>query len=334
MTIKDTHEERSRGITSLPKWAKALVELGKAISDLSRPPSHLTTLVVCLPRVDFAAGLMTLGLILHRLVADEDISGIIRLNSLVGEWVSFPGDNKTLIGYLESVDHDSKQARIAVYKRQPPDFEEMSYEKRKNYVPPCSGALYYLIKASRWHTVRPTGKNYSLEKGGTNLGGSLHHQGHDRIIKAINHHFGNAASDSLLRFSGETVTVLGNVSRLNKELEEPVFSEPALSLNDIVRPNSLNDGTAIHCVIKTTASQNIAPEPGSVAIIEATRSLADHLSATKACHRIIILGRNTHHYEEAAGIIRDIHSFRVSDASPLPTECCPTSGNLLIFNHQ
>src|SRR5262249_37942732 len=209
------------------------------------------------------------------------------------------------------------------YKKKLPDFASMTADERKQYIPPKSGGLWSLLGADKWSSIKPAGRDFDSQKGARSDQVRKATQQRSQI-NAFNRHFRTALGDEILSSKGSCVWIFGNLTRIQREIFEPLIGKEELRLAEILKPDSQPEyAGCAHCSI--AAGKNISLDADSIVILEAGRCLADHIVAAQHCNRIILLGRNSPSYSESAQLILDAQSGRHADDAPEPNLSCPIS---------
>src|SRR5262249_38088792 len=150
------------------------------------------------PRINFAAALIAIGVIKRTHQGDAVDNQLARLKKLKGCWVSFVEGGRTSVGLLEKVPEDTRgHCSILHYKKKLPDFDSMSEEQRKRYIPPKSGGLWSLVSADNWPSIKPTGRDFDCQKGARAAEVAKANRQSSRI-QAFNQYFGTDLGDEIL----------------------------------------------------------------------------------------------------------------------------------------
>jgi hypothetical protein len=315
-------------------WATTLIALGRFLAEAKRTTlPRKCTLALCLPRVDYAAVLFAIGIIKHSYQGEPVPDQLGRLRKLKGAWVSFVEAGRTGVGRLEQVPDDvDGQCKILHYKKRLPNFDCMTAEERKRYVPPKSGGLWTLLRADRWSSIKPAGRDFDSERG-ARADQVVRATTQSARIQAFNRYFSADFGDDILSSRSCNLCIYGNATRIHSEIFETLIPNEDLRLAEILRPDSQPEyATSAHCTVASEAS--ITPKAGSIVIFEARRRLADQLAATEDCDRTVLLGRNSPNYAESAQLVMDAYALRHADDPPQPDFTCPMSIKYLLFYHR
>jgi hypothetical protein len=130
------------------------------------------------------------------------------------------------------------------------------------------------------------------------------------------------------------LTLVGVKNRIGDELNEllPYRSKSSADCTfaDLLRP----EGYVVDSVItRLLSSKDLTGDSAcGIVIIEGSRRLSEHLTATQQRNRIVLLGRNEPHYSECAEIVMNHFRRRSSDVA-WPDFQCPEHVKMKIFHH-
>ena len=289
MPTYDTQDDETG---EMPAWTLALSSLGEAlystISDDTCPPF---TIALCLPRIDFAAVFIGAGIISKHLSSDQSLPEEQRMKELIGKSVVFDaGNGRTTVGKLEycEINHDYK---ISEFDR--------SKKSTSGHAKVLASAV--VLEKKDWRSVRPAGREFSSER----------RVGRHQIEKLNKHASASKSLGGLLGLSLHDVraedarcffTIVGTRSRLHEELTQDLRQEKSSSLAGVLRPEYLPEFTSsFRCRVESRSSQ--LTEDCGIFLIEASRYLGDHLSASRGANRVVLLGRNSADYDECASTL-------------------------------
>lgn len=295
---------------TIPIWAEALTSLGEKFAALTADqPSRRLTLVLCLPCFNYAASFLGIGILKARLAVSSVESQKERMTSLVGQWVSFDGKQKTDVGILEFCKSD----KIFMIK----------LEKH---------GLWTVLDEEDWDRVRPTGREFNPNR-------RLSHRQTEKIedqnrsISTFSDLFTFDLWGTALNNSGRIFSIYGNKARLNHELSESLFPNDDASLGKIIRPEGHPDyGDSFHCALETSRSP-MPLDDDSLVVIESGRALPDQIAGSRHFNRLILLARNTNDYADSAALMMEQSSLRM-EGDPVLDIQLPTSISILKFYHR
>lgn len=302
-------------MSPMPQWPVALANLGKAVfsaaEDHTCPPF---TIALCVPRLDFAAVFIGVGIISKYLAVAEFSSEEQRIKDLVGQHVVFDtGIGKKIAGRLE-------------YSDTCRDYKICEYDRPKSYK---SSYAAHVLETKDWKGVRPVNCEFSLERrvSRTQIARLSKRLSCLDLLGPI---FGlpleETATDSACLF-----TIFGNKSRLHDELHQNLEEGTPSSLLGILRPQSLQEfESSFRCKLESRGSRMF--DGGGIVIAEASRSLGDVLLSSRRKHRVVLLGRNSADYEECSSIVLDAFGRR-KDLMPSLTSDLPQAARSLTFYH-
>jgi hypothetical protein len=302
-------------MSPMPHWPVALANLGKAVfsaaEDHTCPPF---TIALCVPRLDFAAAFIGVGIISKYLTVAEFLSEEQRIKDLVGKSVVFDtGTGNRIAGRLE-------------YCEIRGDYKICEYARRKS-LKSSYGA--HVLERKDWNAVRPVNCEFSLERrvSRTQIARiSKRLSSLDSLGPVFGLPLEEAATDSACLF-----TIFGNKSRLHDELRQNLEEGTPSSLQGILRPQSLQEfESSFRCRLESRDSRLF--DGCGIVIAEASRSLSDLLLSSRSKHRVVLLGRNSADYEECSSIVLDAFGRR-KDLMPSLTSDLPQAVQSLTFYH-
>jgi len=299
----------------LSPWAEALVKLGFTFARaLELHEQSNATLAICLPRIEFAALLLALGVIKWKTSKASPKEGLERLHALVGTWVSYEHNGVTKVGRLDQVpQNEDGYVRILEFKgKKVPNFEDMSLEERKRYIPPKSAGLWHLVESEWWATIKPVGREFDDQRG------APAHQvariaGAARNSSIVEKLIGSGAEYWLMTSREKPIRIIGCKSRLDGELQEDIplaDNSGTLKLIPMLRPAGSEEYAASSHIWVGSCTKMQCVDPESICIIEGGRLLEDNLIASSRNSRVVLLGRNAPSYEEAAQIVKNAFLHR------------------------
>lgn len=303
---------------SLPKWALGLVSTGELISrNAKENADKKLTVALCLPRVDYAAAFLGLGIMKARCTSGNSDGEQERLKQLVGKWVSFESPRKTAVGILEHCE-DSEEFSIRLYSKIPKE-ESMTEEEWKNFQPPKVTAAWTVLMPKHYSKVHPTGRAFNEQRRvGTNQIQSVVSQNHS--VTTLNKLLGTNFAEAFPEMTKSPFCIIGNKSRIQNELTDPLFENEKTCLAEILRPGYLAKYSDSRCCdILSARALNTDGSP-SVVMTEGSRNLADTLVSSRGTNRIILLGRNSPAYEESVECLMDEFSIRKTEAPEIKSE--------------
>jgi hypothetical protein len=297
----------------LPVWAICLVYVGETFAKLvDGVPSKYLTVSLCLPRVDYAAAFVGLGIVKNSLSAPDVSSTENRMKKLVGQWVVLKKELRgACVGRLEH-DEDTLEYKIVHFKKQLPNPNSMTQEQWRNYSPPQSLALKTVLRPQDLDKVQAAGREFNEERSvGKHQVKKILSQ--DSSSTVLGHLLECDFKETAVGESGCIFTVYGSKARIAEEWAESLFREREAYVQSILRPKGCKEYEgSFRCGVEGLRSR-MSDDNGSIAIIEAGRSLADQLVEGKARHRIILVGRNTPSYNESASLIMGDFDSRSED---------------------
>jgi hypothetical protein len=132
------------------------------------------------------------------------------------------------------------------------------------------------------------------------------------------------------------LTLVGVKNRLSEELNEFLpCNKPQIhsvcTFADLLRPEGQ---VADSVIMRLFSAKDLTAECArGIVIIEGSRHLAAHLTATQRHNRIVLLGRNEPHYSDCAEIVTSHFQQRSADVAELGDLECPEHIKLKMFYH-
>lgn len=310
---------KTLSVEHLPNWAYNIIAAGELVAKkINEDADKKVTLALCLPRADYAAVFLGLGIMKAHCTSSNSNSEQERLKQLVGKWVSLEGSNKkATVGILEHCE-ERKEFSIRLYSRIPKE-ESMTEDEWKNFQPPKITKAWRVLVPKHYSSVQPTGRTFNEKRRvGKNQLESVVSQNHS--ISTLNKLLGTNFVEAYPEMSKNPFCIIGNKSRIQNELTDPIFGNDATCLAEILRPGCLPKYSDSHCCDILSARAFNADASPSIVIAEGSRNLADTLVSSRGSNRIILLGRNSPAYEESVESLLDEFSIRKTDAPEIKFE--------------
>ena len=297
----------------IPLWAANLVAVGEKIGAVAdEEKERRLTVTLCLPRVDYAAVLLGLGIVRQHFNSSSPRYDEERMKSLIGHYVSFESDARTIVGFVEYCEI-FKDFKVTCYKRE-------------------SAAFSIVLSQNDWAKVKPTGRDFNPKRrvGNGQIRGIKEQ---NLSISMLSRLTGCEFSEAFLRDCGCLFTIYGNKTRIDLELSGSLFEGEEACLEKILRPKGhVEYEDSFHCSIEGHKSK-MDHFNDTMVIIESGRSLSDQLAATQKLNRIILLGRNSVNYDECAAQVMETFANRRA-SGPESSPDLPASIRCLSFYHQ
>jgi hypothetical protein len=300
-------------MNEIPSWAASLVAIGeKTAATVDGQPLRGLTIALCLPRIDYAAAFVGIGMVKRRFPCNPTASQEGRMKNLLGKWVSFGSGPNAVVGIL---------AWCSVEKT-----FEIKTKVNKGVTE------LHEIAPEYWASVRPVGREL-------NAGRCLSNRQIQKIeeqnssISTLSRLLGCDLSEPALGRSGSIFSIYGNKTRLNQELSDSLFADEEACLGKVLRPRGHADyEDSFHCAIEGHQSE-IPDDEATILIIESGRSLPDQLAASRKFNRVVLLGRNSVNYDECAAQVMEEFTMLQADG-PEPDPELPESIRYLAFYHR
>jgi len=282
----------------MPQWPNALANLGKAVfaasEDGKLPP---LTIALCLPRLDFAALFIGVGIISKYLAFAQSQSEENRIKDLIGRSVILELENGKKIGGRLEYCEDSHKYKVCEYVK----------TKKKKFNLGESVSIKHVLNEKHWNGVRPSDLEFNSERSVSpaQIDRSCSRTSSLALLGPIFDIPPNAsANEAKCLFSA-----VGNKSRMHDELEQDLLKESASSLRAILRPLSLSEyDSSFRCRLESRDFRVL--DDSGIMIAEASRCLGDLLHYSKKKHRVVLLGRNSADYQECSNLVRDAFERR------------------------
>ena len=285
---------------------------------VERPESRLT-LALCLPRLNYAAAFIGLGIIKSKLPIAKVETQEERLQDLVGKWVSFSSETGPIkVGILEYCEV-GKRYKLQIYKRKVPAPDSMSEERWRKYSPPKSDAMWLWIEQKNYSQIHPTGKKFNTAKRVSKTQVKKI-KSETASISNLSELFGCDLSAPLISDSELLFSIHGNKQRVHEEISNSLYEWKETRLEEVIKPKQRAPEMGIfHCDV-TSIKEEMPANEKTIVIIEADRHLPDRLVASRKFNRIIILGRNAASYDEGAASLMQEFDIRCGDCDQFHNE--------------
>jgi hypothetical protein len=285
-------------MSQMPQWPNALANLGKAVfaasEDGKLPP---LTIALCLPRLDFAALFIGVGIISKYLAFAQSQSEENRIKDLIGRSVILELENGKKIGGRLEYCEDSHKYKVCEYVK----------TKKKKFNLGESVSIKHVLNEKHWNGVRSADLEFNSERSVSRaqIDRSCSRTSSLALLGPIFDIPPNAsANEAKCLFSA-----VGNKSRMHDELEQDLLKESASSLRAILRPLSLSEyDSSFRCRLESRDFRVL--DDSGIMIAEASRCLGDLLHYSKNKHRVVLLGRNSADYQECSNLVRDAFERR------------------------
>ena len=306
-------------MNKLPTWAMTFIEIGKAFAQKTKleTTANPSTLALCIPKIDFAASFIALGVTTNS--SNEYNVGykLDELRGMQGSWVSFQGKRTREIGWLSFVpENENGMIVITMYKKKLPNFSKISREEARTYTPPKCNSCEELLIAKRWHSIQPVidSNNLEVEKGvSTRAYRTGSNQDRTKHVESI---FSVNQAQWITQTSNIETTLICNKARLIEEISLPIRfndSTEKIKLESVLRPASMPSfkGSEHSLIIPNSRLNNT--ELYGVCIVEGGLNLHDALRATRAKNRIVLIDRCAPSYYNCATTLREAYAEREAD---------------------
>lgn len=336
-----------------PTWIENLISVGESADSIisenrlnksetseyalkSSTKSRLITVALCLPRIDFSAILVALGVIKNQLKLNAGISDRNKLHKLIGNWVSYqPPNTRPVVGVLEYNPDENEETRysIRLYAKTPAP-ESMTVNEWQAYTPPSVKASWQVVLPKYYNRVYATGKKFNSERRvGKNQISKLYHQ--NKSLASLGDLLESDFTDAVGGSHETLVYMIANKSRVSRELKEPLIKgDPSTYLEEVIRPKWNPQFEKSYLTEILPAHPEILYNLGKFVIIESSRSTADHLRATRNCNRILLLPRNAAHYEDSSNILLGEFSLHNANSFLLNTSAQSAAIIIRSFYHK
>jgi len=298
-------------------WIDYLIYIGEFIKISSaQDKAQNITIALCLPRIDYAAAFIGLGILKASNFKSEakiaDSINVSPLHQWVEKWVAFQkNDGQDIVGILEYCS-DRNEFKIRHYKRKIPNLADMTLEERAAYRPPTSGGLWDILQKSDWSRVTPVGREF-------NEGRRVSSQ---QVSSVINTNKSILNLSNFLKFDFSKINIKSdtslfdiycNKSRMTREISESLSCDSDAIPGEILKPKETSfDRNSHYCEIKSNKLE-LNSIKKSIMLIESGNLLSDHLVQSRSCNRVILLGRNTPHYQESAHLLTQEYGVSSND---------------------
>jgi hypothetical protein len=194
-----------------------------------------------------------------------------------------------------------------------PALENMTPEGRAAYKPPASGELSDILQTFDWCRVTPIGREFNEGR----------RVGSHQVNRVVNTNKSIFNLSNFFKFDFSKIDIKADTSlfdiycnkrRITREISESLSSDSDAILSEILKPKESSfDRTSGHyCEIKSNKIE-VNSIKGPIMIIESGNLLSDHLVQSRSFNRVILLGRNTPHYQESAHLINQEYGLSSND---------------------
>jgi hypothetical protein len=319
--------------SEMPEWASYLIQLGSWVAERSKRAQGRMTVAVSLPRLEYSALLVSMGVLTQGVEAVPQMSAAARWKMLIGRNVRFDEKGLKRVGKLEEVTDDPPALKILVRHTQEKDLTDLSIAERMRYSYPKTTHERVLLPVAQWDTVKPLSKEINLSRQRSAQQNAKDEASVESYNK-LSSLFGPTNADKLISSNAFLCTVVAEKSRLQDELELRLRSSigtEAAKLHEYLRPSMMGQYQTSPLVQIVSTIEKADLMPGVPLIAEANRSLPDLLAATVANDRIILLGRNAPSFVTSSDSIYKSFAVRKGKEIDLLMNC--TSIDSLCFEH-
>ena len=300
----------------LPNWASDFLEIGRRFADDSDflSPEFKITIALCVPRLNFVANLLALGMLDWRSEKRDDPNDLRFYQGLIGKWVAFKNkQNKLFKGIVRSVPNSGEDNTGELFNTHIEIIIHQGDPDGKSKLISSS----HWVDPKYWHTIQPIADpgNLSLATNKTFGKGSKRSIKEKQIVQEL---FEGVQADWITDVNAIVGTILGNKKRLTEELSEPLpllNSGLSLSLRSIIRPSGQSEfeGSTHFRIVSGSKGKGSQLIDCKYAILEASRSIHDQIKLTRELSRVVILDRSSHGYKEMAEAVLENHRNRKED---------------------
>lgn len=317
----------------LPGWAGYLIQVGAWFGSHSRESATKITVALSMPRVDYGAALLSLGVLTGDIKGVPELDAAERWELFVGRNVRFDDKDAKKVGKLEAVFKNPPALRILVQEVEEPDISEWSLADRIRYNPPKTTHSRVLLPKEKWDSVRPLSKEINLSRRrsvhqSANDDASV--DSYDKLAKL----FGPASADRLISSNRYVTSIVGGKSRMLTEMElgltQLTSANPA-KLHEYLRPSMMSQYVTGSLIQVVSSPEKAQFDEHTPVIAEADRNLPDFLTQTVKSNRIVLLGRNASSFTPASDAVFEAFAVRKGSAIDLPAAC--DSIDSLSFEH-
>jgi hypothetical protein len=293
------------------QWMRTLINAGAWAANADS--RHPVTVAVCLPRVEFAGLLVASGACLQVAQSPVPEDWRERLGELVGQRIAYSLRGRNSYVYWEGILCE-------------PD--------------PSDSTNVRIQATSEGHVDRwPLDDLFSVQLDPAKAGQSL--EAHVQSKKAFRDERSIRLRALLTdcavgRLCGwwHQLTLVGVKKRifgeLNELLPDSSKSSADCTFADLLRPEGY---VADSVITRLLSAKDLTGDSAcGIVIIEGSRRLSEHLTATQQRNRIVLLGRNEPHYSDCAEIVTSHFQQRRSDVAWTDFEC-PEHMKMKIFHH-
>jgi hypothetical protein len=284
-------------LVPMPNWAISLTEIGRFMDVRRSQNAHLPTVIgVCLPRIDYAALFIGLGILLGARDGPSSHASpeMDRLKKMLGAAVAYQKNERTHLGILESIDEGDNTATIVERNSQKPKIKTNS-----SFIPEVREQRFTIqVRQCDWAKIHASVTPFDLEKGATKrqTGKAATQHSHNITIASV---FSQEVADRIGSSDKPMATAYVEKQRFSEECSGTILGTTAgqILAGDALNTESQREGSGIQVC---TASSAIAADCADLLVIEAGRRLGDQLAELGGRKAIVLLARNRAGYKESA----------------------------------
>lgn len=278
----------------IPNWARTLTEIGSFMAVRGSQTNARPSVVgVCLPRIDYAALFVGVGIFVGPSggATDENPQEVNRLEKMLGTAVAYRINEKTHLGILESINKVENTAIIVERSKKA--------DASTDGIPDVRERRFAIeVKESNWPKIHVSGTSFNLEKGASKrqTGRAATQHNHNITIAKV---FSKAVAERIILSENPLAAAFVEKHRFGDECKGTILgtSGGRISAGDALNNDSQREGSGFRVF---SASSTIAEDCPGLLILEAGRRLGDQLAQLAGRRAIVLLARNRAGYKEAA----------------------------------
>lgn len=281
----------------MPCWAKALSDIGSFMDDLGAPSDSKPSVVgICLPRIDYAALFVGVGVFLGTPKASPAHSSpdLERLSKLVGSPVAYQKNERTFLGILESINTLGTLATI-VERSAKVEMNGQASEPRRAV---REQRFTIEVKHGDWSKIHASSTSFDLRTGATRrqAGRAASQQCLNMLTASV---FSHEVADRIASLEQPLATACVEKHRFLEECSRTILATKAgqITAGEALNTEAQRAGSSIDV---RSASSPVSEDTANLLIIEGGRRLGDQLAQLSKRRAVVLLGRNRASYKEAS----------------------------------
>jgi hypothetical protein len=316
----------------IPSWGDYLSDLTLAFRrSLEAHPERRGTLIICLPRIEFAWCFVAFGFARSLAPAAPVVDHLARLKPYIGHWVMFTNLRGDLVqGVLSSVPDSLTEGSVEVVVR-----KQRVASLKLGKAPKTSE----ILEQSQLPSVQIISDDQEDEDAGFQMNYAPAPEFPDELVALAQRLLGPRACDWLEDTQGlipDSIAAYGTRGRMACECNAKIGIAEGASqfrLSEILKPGGKGFLEPVGR-IRVLPSSSLARLPGggmlpSLVLVESLTRAQQLLALTSQVNRILLLARNAPGYNDSAEALHDSYRHRLEPELP-----CSAKGDFPYIFHK